>query len=185
MNDHELLELYFKRDERAIPATAEICGAYCYRLAYGLLENRQDAEECVNDALMRAWNAIPPARPGNLRAYLARTTRRLALDRLEQRSRRQRVEADAVTEELAEVLPSNADTAGEAEVRELGKAVNEFIRRLPEREGSIFIMRCFHAESVKSIARRFGVSERYAANILSRTRKKLKKFLVKEGYIDE
>lgn len=185
MNDRELLELYYKRDERAVQATAECCGTYCFKLAYELLEDRQDAEECVNDALMRAWNAIPPARPERLHAYLAKMTRRIALDRLEQRSMRRRVEADAVADELAEVLPSEADTAGEAELRELGRAVNEFIRRLPEREGNIFIMRCFHAQTVRSIARRLGVSERYAANILSRTRKKLKKFLVKEGYIDE
>ena len=152
-----------------------------------MLGNKLDAQECVNDALLKAWNAIPPARPEHPRAYLAKITRRIALDRLELSTRTKRGggEFEAVLEEFSEVLPSPADTALEAETRELGKAVNEFVRGLPEREGNLFIRRCFYAEPVKTIAQSYGLTERYAANILSRTRKKLKAFLIKEGYIDE
>lgn len=185
MNDFELLELYFKRDERAIEGTAESYGAYCFKVAFVLLGNWPDAEECVNDTLERAWSSIPPERPEHLKAYLAKITRRLALDKLERSGRQKRGDAEAVLDELAEVLPSSADTAGEAETRELGRAVNGFIRSLPARDGDIFVRRCFYAEPVRSIARSYGLTEKYAANVLSRTRKKLRKYLIKEGYIDE
>lgn len=185
MKDTELIELYFNRDERAIEATKESYGAYCFKVAFALLEDRLDAEECVLDTLSRAWNAIPPERPILLRAYLAKITRRLALERLERAGRQKRGEAQTVLDELAEVLPSSADTAGEAETRELTRAVNGFIRGLPEREANILIRRCFYSEPVKQIARSYGLNEKHAAVILGRTRKKLRAYLIKEGFIDE
>jgi len=184
MDDREIVALYWQRDERALRETEARCGAYCRALAERILRDPETARECVNDAYLRAWNAIPPERPNHLRAFLAKLTRNLALDRLraETAGKRGGGTVEAVLDELGEI----ADVGGaedEVLARELGAAVSRFVRSLPPREGDIFVRRCFFAEDTADIARRCGLRANTVAASLSRTRKKLKAYLMEEGYL--
>ena len=184
VEDEEIVRLYYARDEGAIRQTEQKYGPFCRRLAANLLPAREDAEECVNDTWLRAWNAIPPQRPRVLRLFLARITRNLAFDRFQARSAEKRGggELDLALDELAECL-GGADTEAEFEARELGQCIRQFVRALPEREGNILVRRYFFADPVAEIAKRYGLSENNVMVILSRTRKKLKAHLLKEGYL--
>jgi len=185
MEDHQIIELYRQRDADAITETAEKYGAYCYAVAHGILHSAEDAEECVNDTWLRAWDAIPPQQPRVLRMFLAKITRGLAFDRFRagRTEKRGGGETALVLEELAECLPGRTDVEAEYQGRELGRCVGAFVRALPEREGNLFIRRYFFTEPLAEIAKRYGLSENNVTVILSRTRKKLKTHLLKEGYL--
>lgn len=187
MNDGGIIELFFKRDERALEETAKIYGPYCFAVAKNILEDPRDAEECVSSAVLKAWESIPPARPERLGSWLAKLTRNIAINRYkaEKRQKRGGGEAALVLEELAEIVPSGQDPASETQYNELKAAVNAFLGELPERERAVFMRRCFFAEPVKEIASRFHMTPGAVMTLLSRTRGKLKRRLVKEGLIDE
>ena len=181
MEDTAIVALFLAREERAIRETERSHGAFLRALA-GRFVPGPDAEECVSDAYLRAWNAIPPERPGNLRAYLAKITRNLAIDRLRRENSQSRGgEARAVIAELEAALPDNAFDAVSA--RELGSYVNRFVRSLPERDGDILIRRCFYAEPVRDIAKRYGMTPNAVSVSLSRSRRKLAEYLRKEGLL--
>lgn len=185
MTDEQIVALYWSRSEDALTQTRHVHGEGCRRLALRILRDEGAAEECVNDALLRAWNTIPPQQPTHLGAYLLKLTRNLALDGLRTRRAEKRGggEAEAVLDELAEVLGAAESAESALDAKELGAAVNRFVRALPEREGNVFIRRCFFAESAAEIAQRYGMSEGGVKVSLSRTRKKLKAFLESEGYL--
>lgn len=185
MKENDLLrEGFLAGDESALSEAGKAYGAYCMAIANAILRSRHDAEECVNDALLRAWKAAPEAKPVKLRPYIAQITRRLALDRAAEKKRLGR-RAEALLSELADCIPSGSDTAGEAELNELTRRINGFINSLPETEANVFIRRCFYMESVKTIAEEYGLSPNHVSVMLGRTRKKLKKTLIDEGYIYE
>jgi len=187
MNDQSIILQLEQRDETALTALSERCGPECRALAQNLLGSREDAEECWSDALLRAWNAIPPERPAHLRAYLAKLTRRLAIDRLRASGADKRGggELPLVLEELAECLPGDAGDAEDAALtRALGEAVSRFLWTLPARERAIFVRRCFSAEPNRDIALDLGMRENAVAVSLRRTRGKLRAWLEKEGYIE-
>ena len=185
MTDEQIVALYWSRSEDAIAQSRRAHGERCRSLAGRILGDEGAAEECVNDALLRAWNSIPPQQPTHLGAYLLKLTRNLALDGLRTRRAKKRGggETDAVIDELSEVLGTAESAESALDAKELGAAVNRFVRALPEREGNVFIRRCFFAESAAEIARRYGMSEGGVKVSLSRTRKKLKAFLESEGYL--
>lgn len=185
MEDRQIIQLYWQRDQRAIQETNQKYGAYCFTVAQNVLGSGQDAEECVNDAFLSAWNAIPPQRPDHLRMFLAKLTRRLAFNRWRDARAEKRGggETALVLEELAECLPSGSDGPQEAaEARELADCVRRFLRDLPERERNVFLRRCFFTEPVSEIARRYGLTENHVSVLLSRTRGRLRDYLAKEGY---
>ncbi len=184
ISDLQIIELYFKRDEKAISETADKYGKYCFSVANNILSSEQDAEECVNDTWLRAWNSIPPQRPGNLRLFLAKIARNLAFDRFKKLRRKKRGGGEIVLalEEIGEFVPGGDRVQSELEERELMRAVNRFLHSLPERERNIFINRYFHVETAKLIAEKYGLTEGNVQKILSRTRMKLKKYLETEGY---
>ena len=186
MDDRELIELYFARNEDAIKLTSEKYGKYCFAVAENILGNAEDAEEVVNETYLRAWNAIPPQRPNVFRMFLARITRNLALNRYEKRMAKKRGgEAELALVELSECTAGSVPVDGELMRRELEQAVNAFLDGISERERSIFLRRYFRFESNSEIAEKFGVSPANVAVILSRMRKKLWKHLEKEGYIND
>lgn len=184
LEDRQIIELYWRRDEDAVSETAGKYGTYCFAIAESILHSAEDSEECVNDTWLRAWNAMPPQRPRVLRLFLARITRNLSFDRFQARNaeRRGGGEIFLVLDELAECLPGGADTEAACEARELEQCVRRFVRSLPEREGNVLVRRYFFAESAADIARRYGLTENHVAVILSRTRKKLGACLLEEGY---
>ena len=183
MTDEEIISLYFARSEEAIAATQRKYDGYCRSLLARLLGSPRDVEETLSDTWLRAWLSIPPNRPENLKLYLAKIGRNLALNRLRERTAVRRGDgSDAVLEELSEVLGSNS-TEELVDAKELRRAINGFLRQLPRREGNIFVRRCFYAESAEAIAARYGLRPGTVTVSLHRTRKKLREYLLKEGYL--
>lgn len=185
MEDNEIVELFWQRDPQALAAAADKYTAYCRTVADHILQSPEDTEECLNDAWLRAWNAMPPQRPRNLKLFLARIARNLALDRYSARKAEKRGggEMELVLDELAECLPDRTDVEREYEGRELEQFVRSFVRGLPAREGNVFVRRYFYAESAAEIGKRYGLTGNHVMVILSRTRAKLQKQLKKEGYL--
>lgn len=185
MEDRQIIELYWQKNADAIAETARKYGAYCFAIADNILHNTEDSEECVNDTWLHAWNAMPPQRPAALRIFLARITRNLSFDRFHARNAEKRGggELPLVFEELAECLPGGTDAETACEGKALEQCVRRFVRALPERDGNVFVRRYFFTEPAAVIAKRYGLSENHVLVILSRTRKKLKRELMKEGYL--
>ena len=183
MTDEEIISLYFDRSEEAIAATQRKYDSYCRAIVGRILGSARDTEEIISDTWLKAWLSIPPNRPRDLKLYLAKIGRNLALNRLRDGRAAKRGEAaDAVLEELREVLGENT-TEETVNAKELQTAVNRFLRQLPERECNIFVRRCFYAESAEEIAARYGLRPNTVTVSLHRTRKKLREYLVKEGYL--
>ena len=184
MDDRDLLLLYEARDRRAVQETAKQYGGYCFKIADNILKSPEDSEECVNDTWFKAWNAIPPATPQNLRLFLAKITRSLAFNRREKARAQKRGggELPLVLEELAECIPGEETAEGNIELKELGALISRFLRSLPARERGLFLRRYFRCEDLKTTAEAYGITPNHAAVILGRVRKKLKETLRKEGY---
>jgi len=187
MEDSRIIALYWQKSADAISESNRKYGAYCFTIANNILHNNEDSEECVNDTWLNAWNAMPPQKPGKLRAFFARITRNLSFNRYEARTAEKRGggEIGLVLDELAECLASESDVEAEYEGKELGRCIDRFVSSLPERDGNVFMRRYFFTEPVALIAQRYGLTENNVMVILSRTRKKLKQELIKEGYIHE
>lgn len=183
MEDSQIIELYWQKNADAISETSSKYGAYCYTIANNILRNAEDSEECVNDTWLNAWNAMPPQKPNVLRMFLAKITRNLSINRFNARSAEKRGgEIILVLDELVDCLAGETSVEAEYEVKELEQCIRRFVRSLPEREGNVLVRRYFFAESIADIARRYGLTENHVTVMLSRTRKKLKAHLLKEGY---
>ncbi len=186
MVDAEIISLFFERSEKAIAAAQETYGAYCFTVAENVLHNREDAEECVSDTMLRAWQSIPPQKPMRLRLFLAKITRNLAFDRYrrDHAEKRGGGEIEAVLDELAECVPSEEDVEADFDRRALAQCISDFLREQPQRERQIFLRRYFYADSVKDIAQEFGLNANHTSVLLRRTRQKLIQYLKKEGYVE-
>ena len=184
MEDHAIIDLYWSRDPEAIRRTGEKYGNYCRTIARNILPDRRDAEECVNDTWLGAWNAMPEARPSLLAPFLGKITRNLAFDRWRagRTEKRGGGELPLVLDELVECV-SPADTLQALEAAELEEAVNRFLRALPERECNIFLRRYWFTEPMADIARRYGMRETTVRTSLFRSREKLRRYLEKEGLL--
>lgn len=185
VEDAQIIELYIQRREQAIEETERRYGPYLRRIARNILHDEADSEECVNDAYLRVWNSIPPNRPTLLLSYLAKLTRRSAIDQFRVNNREKRVSSQLCTslEELEEVL-SAGDTVHQAlEAQLLASAISAYLRTLPRRNRQIFVSRYYFADSIREIAQRSGVSEANAKVILHRTRTGLRAYLKQEGIL--
>ena len=184
MNDEQILDLYFARDEQALVETDRKYGGYCFTLANSILHNDQDAEETVSDTYLKAWNAIPPKRPSIFKMFLAKITRNLAFSRWRAYSAEKRGGGDMelVLEELEGCLAAPGGVEDAMNAKELARTVRAFLDTLPEREQDIFLRRYFFVEESETIARRYGMKPATVLRTLSRTRMKLKRYLLKEGY---
>ena len=183
MEDARIVELYWERDEAAIAESSAKYGGYCYQIAFRILALREDAEECVGDTWLRAWNAMPPERPNSLKAFLGRITRNIAVTRLRRTGSRKRGggEGHLVIDELSECLPGRDDPAQTVENRELFRSIDAFLSLLPERERVIFLGRYFYALTAEEIAARLGMKTAAVKTSLHRTRKHLLQKLKEEG----
>ena len=185
MADRRIIDLYWQRDENAVRETDAVYGAYCCAIARNILGSREDAEECVSDTWLQAWNSVPPQRPANLRLFLAKITRNLAFNKYKARTAYKRGggEIAAVLDELEDCLADGTDTESAYFAKELEQGVGRFVRTLAERERCVFVRRYFFTEPVAEIAARYGLTEKNVMVILSRTRQKLKNYLKQEGYL--
>ncbi len=182
MDDARIIALYNERNETAITESNQKYGNFCYVIAFNILNDNSDSEECVNDTWYRAWNTIPPEQPASLKGFFGKITRNLALDKYKYDHRKKRGgEAQFALDELN---LSDGDDTVEKEVllKELGEQISKFLEKISERDRNIFISRYYFVYPVSEIASRFGLNEKYVANILSRTRKRLLKFLAERGY---
>ena len=184
MTDNEIIGLYFARDERAIAETSTKYGAYCYTIAHRILAVHEDAEECVSDTYLQAWNAMPPTWPERLRLFLAKICRSRAINRYEANRAKKRGEGEVslVLDELAEVVSGGDTTEGQVMANELARSIDAFLRALPERDRHLFVRRYFYTEPVEEIAARAGLTSGNVSVILHRVRGRLKEHLEKEGY---
>ena len=171
MNDLQIVEMYWKRNEQAISVTAEKYGTYCYSVAYGILHNEEDSKESVNDTYMSAWNSMPPHKPNVLKTFLGKITRRLSIDKLKRKNAEKRGgEIAEVLDELSECISQNGDPIAEMEKETLDKTINTFVRELKDTEQRVFLCRYWYAKSVKEIAKLFGFSESKVKVMLMRER---------------
>lgn len=184
MEDNEILDLYFARNEQAITETDRKYGSYCYGIANRILPSREDCEETVSDTYYQTWNVIPPRRPDVFKLFLAKITRNLAFSRWRKLSAAKRGggETELVLEELAGCIPGKERVDDALNAKELVKTIRAFLGTLPDRQQDIFLQRYFYVETPEAIARRHKISRRNVNLILSRTRAKLKAYLTQEGY---
>ena len=184
MNDDRIIELYLMRDEEAIKLTAEKYGSRLRSLAYGIVNNRQTAEECENDTYLKVWNAIPPHEPrGYLYAFLARITRHVSLNCCRARDQlKRRAFICELSSEMEQCIPSPDDSECLMDDAVLRNAINGFLGKLSEEKRNIFVRRYWYLDSVADISKRFDLSESKVKTTLFRCRRELRDYLEKEGY---
>lgn len=183
MNDINIVELYLRRSEQAISETSNKYGNLCHGISYNILHNEQDAEECVNDTWLRAWNSIPPNRPSRLSIFLGRITRNLSLDRYRNYSAEKRLmtRTAAVLDELEECI-SGGDNVSEAVMEMvLTESIERFLNKTSAEKRNIFIRRYWYLDSIKDISVAYGITESKTTSILFRMRGQLQQHLAKEG----
>ncbi len=183
MEDRQIVDLYWTRQERALEETDRKYGGYCRTIAYNILYSKEDSEECVNDTWLRAWNSIPPQRPGILQAFLAKITRNLSLDRYKasRAGKRGGGQLPVALEELGECLQASATLEEELELRQISQILDRFLRTLPERDCCIFLRRYWYVDGIREIALRYDMAEGSVKSSLHRTRQKLRVCLEREG----
>ena len=182
MEDEKIIELFFKRSQEALNEAREKYDTYCRVISTNILSDKQDSEECLNDAYLKLWNSVPPEKPKSLKAYLGRIVRNLSLDRLEKNRAQKRGggRAEAVFEELSGLIgTSNIQISETLAIRE---AVNDFLRGLDKESRVIFVQRYWYFCSIKEIASQMEITESKVKMRLSRTKEKLRKHLQKEGF---
>lgn len=183
MDEKQIIALYWARSENAIAETARKYGNYCYKIAFNILSNQQDSEECVNDTYLNVWNAIPPKRPNKFSAFLGKVTRNLALKRWEKYTAEKRGGGQVVLalDELSECIPDPNRMERMVDNRYLVELLNHFLGELPTETRRIFLLRYWQLAPVKEIAAACGISESKVKMTLMRTRGKLKSYLEQEG----
>ena len=183
MEDYRIIELFFGRQEQAIMELSEKYGNLCHKIAMNILNNRQDAEECVNDTYLASWNTIPPQRPEPLRMYVCRIVRNLSIKKYHSNTALKRNSFyDVALDELEAFIPSAATLEDAFDAKELAERINRFLGTLDEKDRIMFVRRYWFSDSVSEIAAKFQMSSHNATVRLSRIRKKLEKFLLKEGF---
>ncbi len=179
MNDERIVELFFERSEQAIVELDKKYGRACYAVSYNILNDRQDAEECVNDAYLGAWNAIPPARPNPLLPFVCRIVRNLSLKRYAQRTAAKRNSRyDVALEELEDCLAASTSIEEEIAQRELAQVIEAFLDTLSKENRVIFLRRYWFSDAYADIAARVGLSEKNVSVRLTRIRKELREYLL-------
>ncbi|MBR5452686.1 MAG: sigma-70 family RNA polymerase sigma factor [Clostridia bacterium] len=183
MEDKRIVDLYWARSEAAISETAKKYGKLCYSVAYNILRNTEDSEECVNDTYLGAWNAMPDQRPDRLTAFLARITRCLAINKYERNNAKKRGggQIPLVLDELSECIASDNSAEDGLKKKIFAETINSFLDGLSEKNRDIFVSRYWEMCSAEEIARIYGMNENAVKVALHRMREKLKELLKKEG----
>lgn len=185
MEDHGIIQLYWDRNDRAISMTDEKYGHYCKSIAKNILSNEEDAEECVNDTYLNAWNAMPPHWPAQLSTFLGKITRNLSFNRYKRNHAEKRGggEITLVLEELADCVSGVGNVEQIMDRKELAKAINFFVKGLPVEKRNIFVRRYWYADSVSEIAADYRMPPGNVSKKLERTRKQLKVYLTERGFV--
>ena len=185
--DEKIIDLYWERDEKAIGETDKKYGKYLFTIAYNIVHDRLDCEECLNDTYLGTWNRIPPTRPNVFRSFLSKIMRNIAIDRFRKNTAAKKVPSELVCslEELDECITDGMSVEEEYEIREMVRVLNDYLRELPDRSEFIFVCRYYFADYIKKIAEMLKISEDTVYRELSEMRKELKARLEKEGFGDD
>lgn len=184
MVDEQIVALYWQRNEQAIKESDAKYGSYCFTIANNILSSHEDSEECVNDTWLRAWTVIPPQRPKRLSAFFAKIIRNLSLNKYKAKmtEKRGRNEVTIALDELEECIAGSSNVESAILQNEMSDSISYFLHTLSERDCNIFIRRYFYVYSIEEIAAHYHMKESNVLMNLSRTRKKLRDYLRKEGY---
>ena len=183
MEDNKIIDLFFDRDESAITQTRTKYGLRLFKVCLNILRNSEDAEEIVSDTLYKAWEAIPPTRPEMLGAFVAKIARNLSINKWQSKGAQRRGggEIDLLLSELGDCIPGGNSVEAEYESAQVQVAINSGLEKLDKTARAAFVLRYFHAQSIRDVAERFGMSESKVKSLLFRARKKLGAHLEKEG----
>ena len=182
MEDSDIIDLYWRRDQRAIDETADKYGDFLWGIYWNILRSHGDAEECVNDTYLKTWNAIPPAKPALFRPWLGRIIRNLSLDRWKKSHTQKRGDGiEVLLGELDDCVPAPHSTEKVLEDQEIAALISTFLRNLPAESRRLFLRRYWYGEAVADIAKDWNCSEGKVKSSLFRTRKALRAYLKKEG----
>ena len=184
MEDEKIIELYFRREEKAIEETDFKYRKYLFSIAFNVVHDRLDCEECLNDTYLGAWNAIPPSRPNVLKAFLTTITRRIAIKRYHSNLRKHVIpsEMTASLSELEDFVAGDEDIDADFDAERLGRVISDFIRSLPARRQFIFMSRYYVADPIDTIASDLSLSRSMINKELAAIRSALKEKLESEGY---
>lgn len=184
MEDNDIIQLFFDRDENAIKETSLKYGNYCSSIAGNILKNREDVEECVNDTYLKVWNVIPPNRPTMFKAFIGRITRNISFNLYKKMNtdKRGNGQMPIILDELAECVSDGNDTYQEFEYVELIRTIDSFLEKLPQEKRVMFVRRYWHSDSITDIAKRCGVSENSVSVSLHRLRRRLYNYLIERGF---
>lgn len=187
MQDEEIVELYWQRNEAAIRHTDRKYGHYLTKLSYNILADWEDSKESVNDTYLHAWKSMPPHRPNVLLTYLCKITRHVSIDILRKRNSAKRRPSEYMRSlsELDDCVSAGNRTEQDVDLRLLAKAVQDYLETLPEEMRDVFIGRYYFADSIREVAKYYGMSESKTKSMLYRIRMGLKKYLEQEGFLDE
>lgn len=185
MEDHDIVALYWARDEGAIAQTERKYGGYLLTVAMRILADREDGLECVNDSYLRAWNSMPPQRPQRLSTYLGRLTRQGAIDLLRGQSRQKRrgTEYALSLSELEDCVADSGRVEQELAAQQLAEAIGRYLRSLKPELRNVFLCRYYFCDSVRELAAAFGCGESKIKSMLHRTRQGLRAHLEQEGFM--
>lgn len=182
MEDEEIIDLYWSRQESAIYETNKKYGNYCNTISFNILQSKEDSKECVNDTYLKTWNSIPPQRPNSLKSYLGKIVRNLSLNKYEKkRAKKRNGTVEIALEELNECISSNNDMEKECNGKELVQMLNDFLSELSQEKRKIFLERYWYLYSIKEISLKNKISENNVKIILMRIRNKLKSYLEEGG----
>lgn len=184
MNDGEIIDMYWNRDEAAIRETQRKYHNYLMKIAYNILCNNEDGQETVNDTYLKAWNAIPPHKPSPLSVFLGRITRQLSIDvwRRHNREKRGGSEYELSLDELSECVSGSDSPERNYELARLAEVIGTYLRSLTNEKREVFVWRYYFCDPIKEIAERRGESEAKVKSMLHRTRAGLKQYLESEGF---
>ena len=184
LEDEEIIELYWARNERAITETDKKYKNYLHTIAYNILHDDLDCEECLNDTYLGTWNSIPPTRPNVFQAFISKIMRNTALGRYNKNTAEKRIPSEMTVSvgEFVECLPSELTVEEEYFIDGVSKIISEFLRSLPERSAFVFICRYYCSDKISDIADMLHVSESTVFRELMSIREQLREKLVKEGY---
>lgn len=180
LSDEKIIALYWSRDEKAIEETDFKYKHYLFSIAYNIVHGRLDCEECLNDSYLAAWNAIPPAKPNVLKAFLTTIVRRIAINRYHSKQRQS--EMTVSLSELEDFLSGDGCVDSQLDAKDLGRVISDFVRSLSQRRRFIFMSRYYIAEPIDTIARDLNLSRSMVNKELAAIRKALKEKLESEGY---
>lgn len=182
LEDEEIISLYWERNEQAISATDRKYGKYLYTIAYNLVRDSLDCEECLNDTYLATWNRIPPTRPTVFQVFLSKIMRNIAIDRFRKNTAAKRIPPELTysLDELDDSVSFMTDYDEEEFTRQLSSCFNKFLRSIARKEAVIFVCRYYYSDSIDSIAEMFGISESTVFRVLAKLRRQLKQLIESE-----